>query len=416
MKKKSLIIGVFLIVLFFIFLSSSVVFSQVCPWCCDNVCPGGLVPCGRNCIDNTAPYNTTDECTICHFFLMIKNILDFVLKLAVIVAILFIVFGGLMYIFSTGNEAMLTKAKSMIFWALGGFTLCFISWLTVTAVMSIFGYTGDKWYEVNCGGSTMSAFTCCGDNQVNQPNSFGFNEECEKNEPLANFLARGTDDLDKDGDVDNIDYMIMQLSCQENCVLGCVGDPNIATIGEGCYLPGVFCQKGKYVCDTDPASPTFDTVICKDIYPTPLYDYCCRATDDPSYSLTDAQADLNAIAWKRVKPPAAYDGSCGTYNCDDVCRNIGKICIGTSITDDVTTACYGVKCHTGNDCTLDANLERIDCRIDFPFFCPTAGPNWGCKYTGVVTPWNPGGLIGCNTFKCTNPETYYTCYASCLCK
>ena len=411
MKKKSLIIGVFLIILFFIFLSSSVVFSQVCPWCCDNVCPGGLVPCGRNCIDNTASYNTTDECTICHFFLMIKNILDFALKLAVVVAILFIVFGGLMYIFSTGNEAMLTRAKSMIFWALGGFTLCFISWLIVAEIISIFGYTGSNWYEVDCSGGTSAPFTCCGDNQVNQPNSFGFNEQCEKNEPLASFLARGVDDLDEDGDVDNIDYMIMQLSCHENCTLGCVGDPNIATIGEGCYLPGVFCQKGKYVCDTDSASPTFDTVICKDIYSTPLYDYCCRATDDPSYSLTDAQADLNAIAWTKVKPQAASIGTAaaeaiivgsGTYKCDDVCKNISKICVGTIIDENnIGTACYGIKCHDGRKCDAAANIARIDCRLEYPFTRKDASSSNWCdqKMNGIS--------LG---------ETYYVGYTSCLCK
>jgi len=115
--------------------------------------PAGLVPCGRYTDDPSTSYDERDECTICHLFLMLDLVLDFVFwVLTVPVAILLLVIGGFFYIFSTGNEARLARAKSIIFWALAGLTLIFISWLTVAAILSIFGYIdplGGQW-DVIC--------------------------------------------------------------------------------------------------------------------------------------------------------------------------------------------------------------------------------------------------------------------------
>ena len=114
---------------------------------------GGLIPCGRKYDDPSTSYDERDECTICHLFLMLDLVLDFVFwVLTVPVAILLLVIGGFFYIFSTGNEARLAQAKSIIFWALAGLTLIFISWLAVAAILSIFGYIdplGGQW-DVIC--------------------------------------------------------------------------------------------------------------------------------------------------------------------------------------------------------------------------------------------------------------------------
>jgi len=58
---------------------------------------GHLVPCGRNSDDpGTTTNNEELPCTLCHFFLLLKNIFDLMLSLLIVVSILFITIGGVL--------------------------------------------------------------------------------------------------------------------------------------------------------------------------------------------------------------------------------------------------------------------------------------------------------------------------------
>jgi hypothetical protein len=88
-----------------------------------------------------------DNCTLSDIFVMIRNIVNCLVYLSTIVCLLFIVIGGLLYIFSLGNPEMSTKAKNTILWAIGGLALVFLAWLIVNTIMAkIFGYEG--WHIV----------------------------------------------------------------------------------------------------------------------------------------------------------------------------------------------------------------------------------------------------------------------------
>ena len=76
-----------------------------------------------------------DDCKLSDIFIMIQNIVNCLVFISVNICLLFIVIGGLLYIFSLGNPENLTKAKNTILWALGGLALVFLAWLIVNTMM-----------------------------------------------------------------------------------------------------------------------------------------------------------------------------------------------------------------------------------------------------------------------------------------
>ncbi len=127
MKKVFLISFLFL----FLFLASSPVLAG------GTNCPTeGLVPCG-----------TTDcPCEFCDFFVMIDNILDFVLlKLVPAIATLMLVIGGSMFFFAGGDPGKITTAKRLMTSTIIGLVIIFAAFLIVGTILSAIGLTG--WTE-----------------------------------------------------------------------------------------------------------------------------------------------------------------------------------------------------------------------------------------------------------------------------
>ena len=96
----------------------------------------GVVPCGE-------PGN---PCQLCDVFVMIDNILDFILiKMVPVIAVLMLVVGGIMFFFAGADPGMLTKAKSLITSTIIGLVIIFAAFLIVGTVLSVLGLTG--WTE-----------------------------------------------------------------------------------------------------------------------------------------------------------------------------------------------------------------------------------------------------------------------------
>ncbi len=116
---------------------------------------GHLVPCGRKTNDSETANNETAECTLCHLFLLLKNIFDLVLSLVIITAILFLTIGGVIYIVSTGNPNLTGIAKNIIKKTLTGFALMMVGWLIIYTLLVFLSAnnmigTGGKWFEFDC--------------------------------------------------------------------------------------------------------------------------------------------------------------------------------------------------------------------------------------------------------------------------
>jgi hypothetical protein len=107
-------------------------------------CGGPLVPCGSG---SQAP------CRFCHIFVLISNIINFVLTcLTPIIAALMLVLGGLFMLVSGPNPEMLGKAKAIITATVIGIVIIFIAWVflnTLLSYMGIMDWTGLKdWWQV----------------------------------------------------------------------------------------------------------------------------------------------------------------------------------------------------------------------------------------------------------------------------
>jgi hypothetical protein len=118
---------------------------------------GHLVPCGRQTDDSNTTNNETKSCTLCHLFILLKNIFDLMLSLIIIVAILMITIGGVIYIVSTGNPALTGIAKNIINKTLIGFALMLVGWLLVFTLLTFLSSTGSM---LGTSPSSWFSFTC----------------------------------------------------------------------------------------------------------------------------------------------------------------------------------------------------------------------------------------------------------------
>jgi len=117
---------------------------------------GHLVPCGRSSDDAGTSNDETESCTLCHLFLMLKNVFDLTLSLAIVTGILMITIGGVVYIVSAGNPNLISIAKDIIKKTLIGFGLMIAGWLLVFTLLTFLstgemvGEGSSSWFDFSC--------------------------------------------------------------------------------------------------------------------------------------------------------------------------------------------------------------------------------------------------------------------------
>jgi len=114
---------------------------------------GGLVPCGR-LADNpfTIGLDESAPCEFCHLVLLLNKGMNFLMEIALIAALLFLVISGLMFIISSGDPERMNLAKTMFKYVIMGFLIIFLAWLMIDFLLSAWGYLdplGGEW-EVVC--------------------------------------------------------------------------------------------------------------------------------------------------------------------------------------------------------------------------------------------------------------------------
>ena len=96
----------------------------------------GLVPCGLSVDDPNTPRNETLSCGFCDFFVLLSNILDFVMRMAMVVATLMLVIGGCYFFFAGGNPGNLETGKKIMTSTLWGLVIIFGAFLIVGTVLN----------------------------------------------------------------------------------------------------------------------------------------------------------------------------------------------------------------------------------------------------------------------------------------
>jgi len=106
----------------------------------------GLVPCGGP---------NENACGACDLLVLVQNVLEFALKMAFLVIIGFIVYGGFRWIFSLGKEENLKAGQQIITNAIIGLVIILSAWIIVNTVfwtikqMGGKDYTGN-WFHIEC--------------------------------------------------------------------------------------------------------------------------------------------------------------------------------------------------------------------------------------------------------------------------
>jgi hypothetical protein len=104
----------------------------------------GLVPCG----------GADDPCTLCDFFVLINNVIKFVMiQLVPPLAVLMILIGGVMYFMGGISSTMLSQAKSTFTAVVIGLLIVYTAWILVNTIMTRSGIveqTGSAWWQIEC--------------------------------------------------------------------------------------------------------------------------------------------------------------------------------------------------------------------------------------------------------------------------
>ena len=103
----------------------------------------GVVPCGLSEDDPKQDGDQTVPCQLCHFFVLFKNIVDFLLLppfgIVPIVATLMIVIAGLYFFLAGQDPAMLSKAKAILTSTLWGLIIIYGAWIFVNTFFLFIG-------------------------------------------------------------------------------------------------------------------------------------------------------------------------------------------------------------------------------------------------------------------------------------
>ncbi len=109
----------------------------------------GLVPCGRLYDDpSTSEINESKPCQITDIFVLLKNILDFLLwRLGLIILVLLVIATGVIFYFSMGGPTTMVQAKSILRSAFFGYLFIFLAWTITNLLLKLLGYT-IKWWII----------------------------------------------------------------------------------------------------------------------------------------------------------------------------------------------------------------------------------------------------------------------------
>ncbi len=92
-----------------------------------------LVPCGTTL---TGPMASNRACTVCDFFVLIKNIVDFLTEyVAMPIAVIILIYGGVTLITAGGSEEKIKKGKNALWQAVWGLLIVFAAWLIIDTII-----------------------------------------------------------------------------------------------------------------------------------------------------------------------------------------------------------------------------------------------------------------------------------------
>ncbi len=97
-----------------------------------------------------------NPCKLCHLFVLLKNIIDFLVTLSFPLAGLVIAFGGILYLTAGGNPGQIEQGKKAITAAVMGIVIVLVAWLVVDTFLVVIAGGSQPagfpwpWNDINC--------------------------------------------------------------------------------------------------------------------------------------------------------------------------------------------------------------------------------------------------------------------------
>ena len=106
---------------------------------------------GTQCAENSLTGGPVDPCDFCDGLQVAANIIDFLLKFAAVAAVIMIVAGALIMMFSGGSEERFATGKRAITNAIIGLAIGLVAWTFVNTVLQFLsGSPSLPWNEIRC--------------------------------------------------------------------------------------------------------------------------------------------------------------------------------------------------------------------------------------------------------------------------
>ena len=106
----------------------------------------GIVPCGTS-------YTGNVSCTVCHFYKLLQNIINFLLLTSASLVTLMAIYIAFIFLFSGGSPQKITDAKSKSWLLVWGLVWVLGSWLVLNTIIAVFANPGvfpAPWNQISC--------------------------------------------------------------------------------------------------------------------------------------------------------------------------------------------------------------------------------------------------------------------------
>jgi amino acid transporter len=100
----------------------------------------GVDPC-TNAVENPISNALCGLSNTANIGITIRNIVVFIIVIAVIIALIYLLYGGIKWVTSGGDKTQVEAARNHIVAAITGLVIVFLAIFIVTVVMSLFGLT-----------------------------------------------------------------------------------------------------------------------------------------------------------------------------------------------------------------------------------------------------------------------------------
>jgi len=316
----------------------------------------GLVPCGGP---------NENACGFCDLLVLTQRVLDFALKMAFLVIIGFIVYGGFRWIFSLGKEENLKAGQQIITNAIIGLIIILTAWIIVNTVfwtikqMGGDDYTG-TWFHIECPASD-NVFNAQEESNIPADDEIP-NDQSSEPEPELNCVDCGGSLLD--GNICN----------EEECL----------SLGNCKYYnyiwpwPGGFCKPNQDIDDDEEWGDS--TTISSPNQKCIAIEYSFKCEDGSKLNKSKCEPGEHTTT---IEDYITSDGK-GRY-----CQFVGNASVGSEI-----NPCYPPSGTLYIDCIVDPDYIPLEEQIEakkneieekypdldgeweeYPITCPEWDPN-----------------------------------------